>query len=122
MADESSRHGGDQHLGQVPPVIEVFDDLLKDKGDGRQWCIEGRGQSCSGPGKERRAPALFGNPKPASNVRGESPGNMNRRTFSPKTATTPDRDRAGKEFPDHDLGRHESKIPPERDFRLGNTA
>jgi hypothetical protein len=34
---------------------------------------------------------LFGNPKPAGNVRGQGAGNMNRRTFPPKTATAPNR-------------------------------
>ena len=47
---------------------------------------------------------------------------MNRRTFSPKTATAPNRDSPGKEFRDHDPARRKSKISPERDFRLGNTA
>jgi len=69
-----------------------------------------------------RAPALFGNTKPAGNVRGEGAGNMNRRTFPPKTATAPNRDSAGKEFRDHHPGRHKSKISPERNFRLWNSA
>jgi hypothetical protein len=47
---------------------------------------------------------------------------MNRRTFSPEAATATDRDNAGKEFRDHHPGRHKSKISPERDFHLGNTA
>ena len=66
MADESSRHGGDQQLGQVTPVIEVFDDFLKDKGDGRQRCMNAAANPAAAPGRSAgRRPCLATPSQPA---------------------------------------------------------
>ena len=40
MAHESRSDGRDQDLGQESPVIQVFDDLLENKGNRGQWRIE----------------------------------------------------------------------------------
>src|ERR1700748_904988 len=120
MANQGCGCRRDQYLRQESSIIQA--DLFQDEGDRRQWRIEAPCQSRRRTTQKRRPPVLSGHTKPTRDIRCQSPGEMNRRTFSSQAASASDCEYAAKELRYHYLSGNKSEVPPVSHHHLRNAA